>query len=526
MATRQLRGLRRRGRAPQHVLKPNGRIDERVRAVGPEHFGVVCVDPHKGCSAWMFADFFGQILIEPTEVQHRQGSLNTVLGKLRQVSADRGIKDSLVSIEQTGTYHLPVQRAFQRAGYDVRLIHPFAVKQYRQPADPGNKTDTTDLLANHRATTHGFARSQQELPPVYRHLRLLIRHRRDLVEKAAALRCQIREHLGVTLPGFAELFHEFFDSDTALTVVRHFASVAAIREAGTAGLANRLRQAQTRFQRLTLERIVAWTRDAAPDDPDPLLQQQIWIALDDDRVAKTLQIQGLEGQIAGLLVQTPYLLLLAIPGINVVSAADLAGELGPMGHYPHPNAITGRSGLCPTRAQSHRTDHANGPLRRHANKRLRAALMQVADNLVCYNDHFRQRNLAWKAQGKDPRARRVRLAKSFSRLAYAIVAGGELFRHPSLQPRGYILDKLLTFQREHDMPMTQRQHDLLEAVQQLPSALYADEAQPLAEQLQALHAARRRRAGPALLGDILPLVLEKLGVGGVQSKTSEDLGPG
>ena len=41
----------------------------------------------------------------------------------------------------------------------------------------------------------------------------------------------------------------------------------------------------------------------------------------------------MERDLAALLVQTPYLLLLSIPGINVVSAAELAGEMGPIGNY-------------------------------------------------------------------------------------------------------------------------------------------------------------------------------------------------
>lgn len=224
-------------------------------------------------------------------------------------------------------------------------------------------------------------------------------------------------------------------------------------------------------------------------------------------------------------MQTPYLLLLAIPGINVVSAADLAGELGPIGHYPNANAITGRAGLCPARAQSNSTDHPDGALRRQSIRRLRAVLMQIADNLVCCNQHFRSKALAWEMADKDRRAIRVRVAKSFARLAYAIVAGGSWFRHAALQQRHYVLDKLPTFYQEHDTPMTQRRDDLLAAVRWIPEAERGAEAEPLSEQLQKLRAGRRR-AGPVLLGDILPIVLEKLGVGGVQSVKSEEPSPG
>ena len=40
-----------------------------------------------------------------------------------------------------------MQRACRAAGWDTRVVHPFATKSFRQPADLGNKTDDTDLAA-------------------------------------------------------------------------------------------------------------------------------------------------------------------------------------------------------------------------------------------------------------------------------------------------------------------------------------------------------------------------------------------
>jgi hypothetical protein len=42
-------------------------------------------------------------------------------------------------------------------------------------------------------------------------------------------------------------------------------------------------------------------------------------------------------------------LLLSCPGRNVVTIADIAAELGPIGHYASAKGITGRAGLRPTR---------------------------------------------------------------------------------------------------------------------------------------------------------------------------------
>jgi hypothetical protein len=194
-----------------------------------------------------------------------------------------------------------------------------------------------------------------------------------------------------------------------------------------------------------------------------------------------------------------------------------------MGNYPTPNNITGRAGLMPTRYQSDRVDCPNGPLRRHGNRRLRAALMFIADTLVQCNHHFSARASLWRQANKDARWIRVKIAKNFSRIAFAIVAGGQLFPHPCCQPRHYILDKLLAFHREHDTPMSEVLQDLNQATLHLPRAAHAAEAQPLQQRL--LEAGQSRSNRPQLLGDILPIVLARLGVDRLQSEPREDRDP-
>ena len=46
--------------------------------------------------------------------------------------------------------------------------------------------------------------------------------------------------------------------------------------------------------------------------------------------AKSADLTCDRGRDGGTLVKTPYVLLMGIPGINVVSAAEFAGEMGPI----------------------------------------------------------------------------------------------------------------------------------------------------------------------------------------------------
>ena len=220
------------------------------------------------------------------------------------------------------------------------------------------------------------------------------------------------------------------------------------------------------------------------------------------------------------LVQTPYVRLLAIPGINVVSAAELAGEMGPIEHYANANAITGRSGLYPSRHQSDQTDNDSGSIIRQANRRLRCVLMRIAENLACHCRYYRGQADLDESRGVDKRASRVKIAKRFSRLVIACVAGDEPLRHPCFQEPDSILEKLRKFHQQHQTPLEGLLAELEAAVDQLPYNARSHEAEIVAEALQ--H--QTDRPGVKAIGDLLPAVLARLGIN-TESEKKMGIGP-
>ncbi len=515
---RKQRKSKPRGR--QSLQKPNGVISPRVQKVGGEHFAIICIDPAKHRSEWMMADYFGNLLIEPQTVEHQSVYFKLAVEMIRKSQQQHDIQDTIVVVERTGNYHLPPKRAFARAGFETRVVHPFATKQYRMPADPGNKTDENDLYAQHRAAVAGFGLCELELKPPYRDLQLRVRHRRNLVVKASALACQIREHLHLAMPGYAGLFDRLFECSTALVIATRCDSPAQLLKHGKNRLHRYLHKHKVRHQLRTIDKVLAWAAQAV-DDPiqDGPMHHAIWTDLHELYQLFQRQINGLERQLAGDVVQTPYVRLMAIPGINVISAAELAAEMGPIWGYANANAITGRAGLFPSRHQSDQTDLACGSLIRNANRRLRCVLMRVADNLACHCAYYRGQAEVDKARGVDKRASRVKIAKRFSRLALACVAGDKPMRHPCFQKPDSILEKLRKFHQEHQTPMDVLLADLEATVEQLPYNTCSHEAEIVAEVLQQ-HQRRRRGAEP--IADVLPAVLARLNVKTTQSNRNGD----
>lgn len=504
---------------PAVLGKANGVIQPRVQAAGPERFGIVAIDCAKARSKWMLCDFYGRVLIEPTIVEHQRTALQLAVAQVGEACERHGLKDHLVAVEMTGTYHRPVQRAFRKAGSETRLVHPFASSHYRQPSHAATKTDDNDLEAIFRAAVNGFGLLEPVWDGTYLRLQLLSRHRRDLVQKRSKLQCQIRQYLERCLPGYADLFPDdnLWKQSLPLYVVRRAGTAEALRAAGVRGVEQWLDEEKIRYQSRSVSRLVAWSANAAEADPLAPHLARVWHTLHDDWLAKARQITLIERDLAKILVKTPYLLLLSHPGINVVSASELAGETGPIEHYASAKAITGRAGLFPSRYQSDEVDRADGPLAHLRNARLRAAWLRVADNLIKCNTHYHGKFELWKQRGVDARDIRCRVANRVSRTVFQMVSGRRLYQHPSRLDRQYVLDKLLIFHQEHDTPLFEVLDDLKHAADQIPKPEQAAEAVPLRARWEKCR--RSRRKGPQQLGTVLLGVLARCGIVGLESET-------
>ncbi len=331
-------------------------------------------------------------------------------------------------------------------------MHPLTSKQFRLPADPSNKTDDTDLLAIHRAAANGFALREPGGDETHGELQLLARFRRDLVRKNATARNQIHAELDNVLPGLSAAVGNIFDHEPALAIARQTRSAQQIRQLGLTGLAKQLDALDVRRQQRSLEKILAWAESAPEGGELSDIHHKILISLDDDRKSRLREITSLERDMAAHLVRTPYVLLLSFPGINVVSAAKLAGEMGADQQLYHLDVvgITGRRGLASVAVSERQSGSLRRPLGQ--SRQSHAALHPAADRgkpaalqLVLPGPGQELARL-WRRppSHEGPGGRR------FCRIAFRMVAAkAKRLSHPSCQKRHAILNKLTTFHVEH-----------------------------------------------------------------------------
>ena len=481
------------------IGKPGGLINDRVKRAGPEHFGIITVDCAKRRSKWMLSNFYGKVIVEPTTVEHTAGFVAALC-------KDEKLTDSIVAIEMTGIYHRPVQRAFRKAGFETRTVHPFASSHYRQPLHPGSKTDDHDLEAIFHAAINGYGLASLAVTEVYQSLQAVSRHRHNLVKQRARLQIQIRRLMHQTMPGFADLFADnmLFNKSIAMPVALKYSSATAIKKAGVDGIAMQLRKSKVRFQTRTIEKIVTWSATAANTCELATMYTRQWKQLNELRKLLCQQISAVEQESAGFLAKTPYVLLLSVRGISVVSAARFAGEAGPIEHYASARAINGRAGLYPSRYQSDEVDRSGGKLVRQCNRKLRGAAMLIAENLIKNHPYYRGLSALWKQQKVHTRDNRCRIANRAMRMVFQLISGRQMWRGKGVDC-DYLLFKLREFHRTHKTPVQEIVRDMNEAFAWLPKSSHATEAKPLAE------LARKKTRGPQAIGDLLIPLLIRLG---------------
>lgn len=503
--TKSTRSSKKKSASRRFIGKPTGVIQQRVEQATPQRFGIVSVDCAKRRSKWLLCDYFGRVIIEPTTVEHNAGCLSAMTQQVQAACEAEGIADLIAAVEMTGVYHKPIVEAFQKAGVDTRIVHPFASTHYRKPLHPNSKTDDNDLEAIFHAAINGYGLSILPVDETHLAIQRLTRHRRNLVKQRSRIQVQVRAMMHQSMPGYADLWEDdkLFNKSIGMPIAKQFSSAGAIKKAKQKGMASFLRKSKIRFQERTLDKIYAWSQQAA----EPALLQSLfteqWKQLADFHALLTKQINATEIKTAHFLAKTPYILLLSVTGINVVSAGELAGEAGPIEHYASHAAINGRAGLYPARYQSDQVDRSSS-VAKTCNRRLRAACILVAKNLIKCHPFYRGLAAVWSKRGIATTDRQCRMANRANRMVFQIVSGRQLWRGKGID-REYLLFKLREFHRVHGTPLSETVADMNAAFEWLPKAAYATEAKPLAE------LAQKKRRGAASIGDLLIPLLVRLG---------------
>src|SRR5258708_22523115 len=111
------------------------------------------------------------------------------------------------------------------------------------------------------------------------------------------------------------------------------------------------------FQTGAKERNGGWGGTAGESSELATIHTRQWQQLNEVRQLFDEQVAAAEREMAGFLVKTPYILLLSVTGINVVSAGRRAGGAGPLRHHAPAGCIHVRARPFPPPDQNTGVPH-------------------------------------------------------------------------------------------------------------------------------------------------------------------------
>lgn len=437
-----VKSKRRTYKKRQHIQKVKGRrFTDEIRDLDLEKVLVVPIDGGKNSHKALAANYFGDILHDPFEFTNSASGVKMFDTILKRISSSIAAQKIIVGLESTGHYYENLYRHLISLGYDVAMVNPQSVYAQRSGQLNWCKTDQIDLCAIGQVLIDNQATETHLPESLYYNLKQLTRLRRDEVRKRARLKTQIRVLLDHIFPGLqnSNIFSDFW-SKSSILLLENYPTPSSITRLGVKRLTRFFKKHNTKLGTCTAQRLINLARNTltrrAADLEAHLLNLKFKIT---DLKLANQKIRKLNIELARYLVRTPGILLLSIKEVNVPSAAEYLGEVGPLEQAGNAKKIIARAGLNPSRFQTSEYERADNPITKRGSNPLRNICLIISQNLIALNSHshtahspyFREFFQRLVQEGKDKRLAKVACANKFVRVSWAMMREKKFFSPPT-----------------------------------------------------------------------------------------------
>jgi transposase len=324
--------------------------------------------------------------------------------------------DVSIAMESTGIYDYSLLEYLRDSGFNVVLLHPYAVKNFMR-ARSHSKTDTIDAknLAFALFKLGDDAVVSTTIPNELLSLRKLVRFRASLVKEYSNLQKQLRSALKVNMPEILKFFSRV-DSVVLVELLCRFPSRKSILE-----------HRNEAIQLLSSKR---WFKDKAKS---LVLQLESSIGLTDSfdvdsTIISTLvnnlkilkdSIKDIDKQIEKIFSSFPHNPISTIPGMGSITQATIISEIGDIERFPTKEKFVSFLGLDPVIRQSGKSFHYGG-ISKKGNALLRRLFYNLAVRSLKFIPKYRLKYDEMKKRGKHPKVILTAIARKLAELVYAI----------------------------------------------------------------------------------------------------------
>jgi len=437
-----------------HIQGKNGsRWAQFVRETGTDSMLIVAIDAAKYTHKAIICTFYGDVLVKPFEFDASMTGLEKVKEQIRIEKDRNGMKEVVVGVETTGHYYEDLVRRCQSEGYHVRILNAATTAQERQALLNWSKTDNLDLMAIVQSMIHGRGTSNELSVGDVHNLQKLTRARRVLVGERTSTENLIRVHVDHIFREFqgksiwvngkrehVSPFSKLF-AKAPRYLMRHSLHPSDILSLGEEGLRELSIRENLKLRDKTIKILIDYAQNSISQPKEFLEADQFLLRLELDRLdLLDKQIQILEREIEDLFIQTEGAVILSVPGIGVVTGAELYAEMGDISDFDHAGQLIKMAGTNPIVKQSGGKKPSYFGVSKQGRRTFRNVTYQVGRSLAVNNPEMKQKYLAFKERGKHPRQAYVALGNRMIRLAFSMIRNQTLYRTD--QPNYVLFDEL------------------------------------------------------------------------------------
>ncbi len=344
---------------------------------------VLAIDIAKNKSMVLLINDSGEVLIEPSEVEHNLTDLNLLHNNITAFN----ITDLTVFIESTSTYHLAIQRFFKEKEYNVHVINPMHAKNNTRNLRK-TKTDKEDCfnLAD-LFFTKQIKNNNLITEDIYDNLNSLSRQYHSLHEGLTRYKNRYNQLVNLTFPEFETLFKgSALYGLTALNFIKEFKHAEIIKNKRVDALGYNMANTQKRHINYYIKKAESIKSKAKLSYPGvSIYSKEVdnLIQIVDILLFEQVQIGLLQEKMITLAKQSSlFPIVSSIFGIGELSTALILAELRDITRFDNVKQINAYCGLDPTIIQSGKSVNYHAPISKRGNKYARKILFNCSANII------------------------------------------------------------------------------------------------------------------------------------------------
>ena len=379
---------------------------------------VVAVDVGKKTAVLSVTDSARHRLLGPVEFAMTAPAVAAAVGRVCAVLPGAAVK---VGVEAAGHYHRPLLgSALWPAGWELLELSPARVSEQRRVQGRRRvKTDAIDLEAITELVLAGHGVPVTARSAAVTELSGWAMHRSRRIWTRTATKNQLLAQLDRCFAGVTLALPDVLGTQIGRLVAAEFADPHRLAALGVTRFVRFAANRGLRVRRSAAERLVAAARTALPA-PEAVVARRV--LADDLGLLAELdgQIGAAEAEIAKLLPDTPFAVLLTVPGWGTIRAGNYGAAVGDPRRWPGASQLYRASGLSPAQYES-AGKRRDGSISREGSVQLRRALIDLGIGLWRSDPAARRYGQRLRARGKKSGVIGCAMAHRANKIAYALV---------------------------------------------------------------------------------------------------------